>query len=275
MVLPSAALLAAGCALAAGGGSHQAAGGARAGCSWPAGLRGNPSPAALRRAGMTVWYDGRWHIGARGGSAAHSFTGTIRTARPVGHPRLVGGEGRDRATANGSRLQFRLRATRGDTDRLDFAVPCGNVSLALRRDGATMPATAIHLGAAGAPAPSATFTAAAPARTGVAGQVTVGPSCPVEGTPDCTGGPKPIKATVDVDAVSGARNQPEVLQRVTSVTTDDAGRFDVALAPGRYRLTAHTADGQGVGVGGQTPTYVTVVSGIVTDADVRIDTGIR
>ncbi len=123
---------------------------------------------------------------------------------------------------------------------------------------ATCLATAgLALAACGLPAPTGD--------SGIEGQVTIGPTCPVERVdqpcPD-----KPFQAEVTVESAANGR---EVL-RFTSGTD---GRFRVALAPGTYRLVPRSP--QGGALPRAEPLDVTVPQGQYVTADIRFDSGIR
>jgi hypothetical protein len=109
---------------------------------------------------------------------------------------------------------------------------------------------------------AATSVTAGTAGTGAYGQVTAGPTCPVERA-DHPCPPRPVVAEVDARDASG--------RTVATTRTDQAGSYSLSLAPGTYTLVAVT---------GQTyprcpPTPVTVGSGGPTRADISCDTGIR
>lgn len=102
----------------------------------------------------------------------------------------------------------------------------------------------------------------------VSGRATAGPTCPVErNPPDPACAARPVAGAVLViqDAASG--------REVTRVTTDQDGRFSVALAPGSYHLVPQTANGL---MGGAPPVDFQVEAGRSTPPlGVSYDTGIR
>jgi hypothetical protein len=112
-----------------------------------------------------------------------------------------------------------------------------------------------------------------PADGTVSGQVLAGPFCPVESAPadgSATGkndecADKPTPARIRVTAISTG-------SVVATVRSDADGRFQVDLPVGQYELQALALD-QHVEQG--PPLLVRVSSDRVTDAVVRIDTGIR
>ncbi|HEU0296053.1 MAG TPA: hypothetical protein VFR47_25175 [Anaerolineales bacterium] len=74
---------------------------------------------------------------------------------------------------------------------------------------------------------------AAPADSGVEGQVFIGPMCPVvqegQSCPD-----QPYQATLTVNLSNG--------QKITQVQTDQQGHFRIALKPGDYILHPESAN---------------------------------
>ena len=93
--------------------------------------------------------------------------------------------------------------------------------------------------------------------------MSVGPQCPVE-TPDSPCPDLPFVGDVQATASDGT---------VTTVTTDDQGRFTMDLVPGSYTLVAVT-EGEG---GPPTPIPQTVVveQGSYTQVTLEVDSGIR
>jgi hypothetical protein len=96
--------------------------------------------------------------------------------------------------------------------------------------------------------------------TGIQGRVVIWPVCPVErGTPDCAA--RPVAARIVISRPSG--------QQVAALHTRGDGHFQVAVAPGDYRIAAEVAGmlckPVDVGVPPQGQAAVTV----------RCDTGIR
>lgn len=101
-----------------------------------------------------------------------------------------------------------------------------------------------------------------PTGTGVYGLVTAGPTCPVERV-DQPCPPRPVVAEIDLRVARG--------KTVVSTRTDGAGRFSLAVGPGRYTLIVVTSS---VLPRCPSPT-VTVASGRALRVDVSCDTGIR
>jgi hypothetical protein len=116
-----------------------------------------------------------------------------------------------------------------------------------------------------APDVLAALQASAEGRTGVAGRVAGGPSCPVEqpGDPACA--PRVVAgAVLTVRGGDGSE--------VARVTTDGSGLFRIALPPGDYTLEAAPVEGFMSAPG---PQPFTVTGGAETWLDVPYDTGIR
>jgi hypothetical protein len=98
--------------------------------------------------------------------------------------------------------------------------------------------------------------------SGLRGVVHIGPQCPVE----VEGSPCPDAPFVgDVRVVQGG-------DVVAQVSTDDQGRFELALDPGVYAITAVTDDG---GPPSAVPQEVTVEQDRFTDVQLEVDSGIR
>jgi Carboxypeptidase regulatory-like domain len=100
--------------------------------------------------------------------------------------------------------------------------------------------------------------------TGIAGTATAGPVCPVErpGDPACA--PRPVAgAVVIIRAADG--------EEIARATTDEEGRYDVAIPPGRYTVEGASVEGL---MGN--PVEVDVdVGDARAIVDLQYDTGIR
>lgn len=106
---------------------------------------------------------------------------------------------------------------------------------------------------------------AAPPTSGIEGQVLLGPTCPVvrEGTP-CPD--RPFQATIVVwDA--------ERTQKVSTFTTDEEGRFQVALAPGEYYIDPQSPNPGAPPAG--IPQNVTAPPDRFVQITIQYDSGIR
>ena len=123
------------------------------------------------------------------------------------------------------------------------------------------------VGRDGAVALSREEGAALPGATGVGGQVTAGPTCPVvRNPPDPACADRPVVGAVLV--VSDAAGK-----EVARVTSGAGGAFAVELAPGSYRLKAEPHGGL---MGTPAPIDFVVVAGQpATVLQVSYDTGIR
>ncbi len=112
-------------------------------------------------------------------------------------------------------------------------------------------------------APGAATPSATPV-TGIEGQVSLGPACPVQSLQDpCPD--HPYQATLSVLTLGGAQ--------VTQFQTDANGHFLVALAPGTYVLHPEAPAGKAYPRGRDQD--FTVVEGRCTQLVVNYDSGIR
>ena len=110
--------------------------------------------------------------------------------------------------------------------------------------------------------PPPTLPPPAPRGSGVYGYVTAGPTCPVE-RPGQPCPPRPLVVTLQARDPSG--------RQVGAATSDAAGRYLIALPPGRYTLTAAGSSP----LPRCPPTMVTIDADTATRADINCDTGIR
>ncbi len=99
-------------------------------------------------------------------------------------------------------------------------------------------------------------------RTGIAGYVTLGPTCPVQRI-DSPCPDRPYAATFEVRNAAG--------DRVAEIQSGDDGRFFIALPPGSYVLAPQSSN---VYPHAQ-PQTVTVVDGQVAAVPIVYDSGIR
>ncbi len=143
-----------------------------------------------------------------------------------------------------------------------------NATTAATADRAS--ATAIASAVAPTPAASATNsrvpaapTATPPASgdTGIAGIVTIGPTCPVERI-DSPCPDRPYEARITIW-------QGDILVAETRSGPD--GRFTVRLSPGEYRVVGESGDTFPHG----SEVTVTVTEGHVAPIEIRFDSGIR
>lgn len=100
--------------------------------------------------------------------------------------------------------------------------------------------------------------------SGVYGQVTIGPICPVvqvgKECPD-----KPYQATLSILTTAG--------DKVASIVTDVEGKFRVSLLPGNYILRPETPPNQPLPYAQEQP--FTVTADQFTEIPVTYDSGIR
>jgi hypothetical protein len=112
-----------------------------------------------------------------------------------------------------------------------------------------------------------TGAVAAP-RSGIAGRVVEGPTCPVETIPPQPGcAPRPIAATLSIAPAAGTAPAERV-----HVPGD--GRFKVSLPPGTYVLRA-LGPASSPFPRPPAPVRIRVRAGRYTDVTVSYDTGIR
>jgi len=105
----------------------------------------------------------------------------------------------------------------------------------------------------------------APVETGLVGTVVLGPGTGLAGVGGR--GSKPVAGARVI--VSQREDGPEV----ASTLTDDAGRYEVALPPGTYRVTLETTASYRLTK--DLPATITVGQGKTTTLNVLLDTGIR
>jgi hypothetical protein len=109
--------------------------------------------------------------------------------------------------------------------------------------------------------------AAASARATLAGEVLIGPTCPVvrlDRLDQCQD--RPYAATLSIQTSDST-------QEVTQVTTDDQGHFSVELDPGTYVIIPLRPPGSILPRG--IPQTVTLPPGVVSSVAVHYDSGIR
>jgi hypothetical protein len=101
-----------------------------------------------------------------------------------------------------------------------------------------------------------------PGDSGIAGQVLVGPMCPVvqqgQECPD-----QPYQATLTVDSLDG--------RKIVQFQTDETGRFKISLAPGEYILHPEALNVMPFA----SEKSLTVETGKYTQIIVNYDSGIR
>jgi hypothetical protein len=102
--------------------------------------------------------------------------------------------------------------------------------------------------------------------SGIEGQVSIGPICPVE-RPDQLCPDKPLAASIEI------QNQDDPDHNLTIRSGED-GRFRVKLAPGKYKFTP-MAPNPGSPLHAPGPQSVTVESGKYAHVTIKYDSGIR
>jgi hypothetical protein len=231
-------------AVAAGG----ATGTGAASCTdrgWPDAVQG--APVRRTAAAVLVWHDsGGWHLRGRG------LRGTVAAGAAIRVFRSAGGH----VDLRGRKLSFAFATALPGA--LDFTASCAHL---VRFDLAGSPQ--ILVGRRREPT-EPSFTITRPGTTGVDGQVSVGPLCPVE---PCDRPPVHPRVTIRIES---AGSQPGTL--AARVRTDADGRFSAPLAPGRYSAIVERETS---GFPLAKPTIFVVATGVVSRIEVTLDTGIR
>ena len=83
--------------------------------------------------------------------------------------------------------------------------------------------------------------------------------------PQCPPQPQPAPGGIQIDTFVGDRGDSSY---VKTITTDDRGRFETDLDPGRYVLTPEQGPAS-------RPSVVSVDAGVISDVELTVDTGIR
>ena len=221
-------------------------------------------PKALSASGVRsfyVWRDGRqWHLWVRGATQSAPLAGQVAANAPL---RVVTSSGLRPSLSAGAR-KLTLRTSAGRLAGVDFIARCAS-RLGFKLTPGRTPAS-IFLGALGR-APASTFRLDRPASTGVTGRILLISACPVGGG-NCPP-PKPTKGTVRIETVTGKGGGGG--QLVTHANSDESGNFSAEIPSGHYQLTVETRGGYPV----PKPSLVTVESGVMTQANVYLDSGIR
>jgi hypothetical protein len=266
LVAVTAAAALAGASLAAGSGTRSAA------CalpSWPASLAGlSTHRSSTNGQSVFVWQSGAsWHL---------AIVGTATAAPLVGH---VVADAPLRITAANPSLRSGVATT---PRTLSFKTD-GSGTLVFRADcakrvsfsfGASIRPTdnpRVYVGRA-ARSPGSSFAVSRPATTGLTGHVYQGLGCPVQQVGTTCGQRKPAQTTVELLTVPATKTGSASGQVVATTRSATDGSFGFSVAPGRYLLRPVL----GAGVSGTpAPIVVNVVAGVVTQADVFFDNGIR
>ncbi len=101
--------------------------------------------------------------------------------------------------------------------------------------------------------------------SGIGGEVTAGPTCPVERPGDSACAVRPVRGAVLVVTDASGKE-------VARFTTDASGLFRIDLAPGSYTLATRPVTGL---MGTPAQQHVTVAAGRLTEVTIGYDTGIR
>lgn len=104
-------------------------------------------------------------------------------------------------------------------------------------------------------------------RSGIGGLVRLGPQCPVQRAGD-TCQDKPATRVGVTVAERRSAHPDDSSQVVAHTTTDDRGRYRVAVRPGAYLVTADAGRSCAL-------MHVRVSSGVYSRVDISCDTGIR
>jgi len=222
-------------------------------------------PAALSTSegrSFYVWRQGRqWHLDVRGATRSAPLSGRVLANAPL---RVVTASGvRPALSARARTLIIRTEAAR--RAGVAFTASCAT-RLDVKLSVSQSPSPRIFLGAEGS-APASTFRLSRPASTGVSGRILLMPACPVGGG-TCPPA-KPTEGTVRIETVTGkGGGGGQVIARVDS---DENGNYAAEIPSGRYQLIAEKSGGYPVAK----PSLATVEAGVVTLADVYLDSGIR
>jgi hypothetical protein len=256
---------------------------------WAATAVGQPSAlSSTRGRSVFVWRDAKgWHLWTRGGSRSSALTAEIRANARL---RVVRASRAMRSGLEARARSLRVRVVAPELARLDFASRCA--SRLNFRFGAAQPAPAatatpssaasaaparrsqgspprVFLGARGT-APALTFRLQRPATTGVAGRILLASNCPVGGPGQCPP-PKPTQGTVRIETAPTGKGGGEEGRVVARVRSDEDGNYSAELAAGRYQLVVEKEGGYPVAK----PTLAEVETGVVTQVDLYLDSGIR
>ena len=263
-VVVTAAAALAGASLAAGSGKRSAACGLPAWSPSLAALSTRPSTSGAQS--VFVWQSGAsWHVAIAG--AATTLVGHVTADAPL---RLTGANPALRAGVATTSRGLNLKTDGAGT--LTFRADCAkHLSFSFGSNVKTTTQPRVFVGKA-ARSPGASFVLSRPAFTGLTGHVYMGLGCPVQRAGVVCGERKPVRTTIDALTVSGTKTGADTSKLVTSTESAADGSFSFSIAPGRYLL--RPVAGPGI-TGTAAPIEVTVVAGVVTQADVFFDNGIR
>jgi hypothetical protein len=237
-------------------------------------------PAALGGgSGYFVWQDALgWHIRARGADGER-FQAKVAADAPL-RVSLASATVRKMIRLRGRGFSFDVAGTTRAVG-LDFRTPCA--SRLSFRFGAELPPLSrapsalqqpVYLGSKDN-APGAAFVLERPGKTGVAGRILVGPTCPVVGTADDCPPAKPAAGTIRIQTAATDRARGSGGKLVKTIVSDARGNFATQLSPGEYVLLVVVKDNTDLGNPTPRPTYAIVEAGVVTQVTLVLDTGIR
>lgn len=230
---------------------------AKVGCSgqdWGPAVSGLPARLPADGAHYVLSYAARsWRLTVRG-EPGTVLSGGISLDR---QPHVI--RHREWAHRSGRTVTFRTGGS-GHARRLDFRSRCAT---RLRASFTATAGQTVQLGR-GTDAPTTDLILRRPPETGVAGRVIRGPTCPVVG-PQCPSQPQPAPGDVRIDTFVGDRADSTY---VKTIATDDRGRFETDLEPGRYVLTPERGPTS-------RPSVVSVDAGVISKVELAVDTGIR
>jgi hypothetical protein len=226
--------------------------------------------------GYYTWQNSRgWHLWLKAGA------GVKLSGRVTANARIklsnASTTARKGLKAHGRALSFGFAGT-GVAESIDFTTPCA--SRLSFRFGPTAPPgnptgsapgaadLPIFLGARGK-APTPSFRLLRPALTGVAGQILIGPTCPVV-TNSCPAA-KPGHGTVRIEAAPPSRGARSG-RFVKRVQSDRRGNFAAILRPGQYALVVEKNASE---YPLPKPLVVDVEAGVMSQVTLALDTGIR
>jgi hypothetical protein len=186
--------------------------------SWSAGTRviAVPPPASAR----VSFAQGRWRLWLRH-ATGRALSGRVAADAGLSYVRTTESL-RSRVHRSARVLSFRLPAGSSPA-RLSFVARCAH-QIAFTLAGAR-----ILIGRN--PAPASGFQILRPPTTGVAGQLLLGPTCPVVGPGGyCPSAASGVPGTVEIDAAPTIRSSAAGTP-VETVSTDSNGSFSADLAP--------------------------------------------
>lgn len=205
-----------------------------------------------------------WRLTLAAGAGAE-LAGRVAANARIG-PARASTAARKGFNAHRRTLSFSFAGT-GAAENIDFKATCAS-KLSFQLGSRATAGLPVFLGASGK-APTPSFAVQRPARTGVAGRVLIGPTCPVV-TNSCPPA-KPAQRTVRIETAPRSKGSggSRLVKRVDS---DRRGMFAAMLEPGHYLLVA---DGGASTYPLPKPLVVDVEAGVMSHVTLALDTGIR